>query len=347
MKKIKAFTLASIFILVFVVLAGCQSKSAPSNQGNQANTTQSQTGNQSETPKATSNEEYVMVSNVAGHPYWLDAQDGGRDAAAELGVKWTYTGPSDFNTAAQVTTLEQIIAKKPAGIIVAALQPDALTPAINKAVEAGIPVVTVDTDAPASKRMTYLGTDNYQAGRVMGERLAQVVNGNGNIGLATVPGQFNLEERIRGIKDVLLQKYPNVKVASIVDDKNDDSATATAVVAMLQANPDIKAVASINAVGAGVAAALRQANKVGQVKAVTFDITDPILNGIEDGTIDSTIVQRTYMMTYLGVKLLYNYNHRSKYLDNWFQNKLNILPNAVDTGVMVITKDQARAFKRK
>lgn len=292
-------------------------------------------------------EEYVMVSNVAAHPYWLDAQYGGQDAAAELGVKWTYVGPADFNTPEQVTTLEQVIARKPAGIIVAALQPDALTPAINKAIEAGIPVVTVDTDAPNSLRMTYLGTDNYQAGRVMGERIATVLGGKGKVGIATVPGQFNLEERIRGIKDVFAEKYPDLEIVAIVDDKNDDSATADAVVALLQAHPEINLVTSMNAVGAGVAAALRQTGQKGKVKAVVFDITDPILDAVADGTLDSTIVQRTYMMTYVGVHLLYRYNHPTDYLANWLGSGIGVLPNIVDTGVMVVTADQVDVFRVK
>jgi ribose transport system substrate-binding protein len=292
-------------------------------------------------------EEYVMVSNVAAHPYWLDAQYGGRDAAAELGVTWTYVGPADFNTPEQVTTLEQIIARNPAGIIVAALEPDALTPAIDRAVEAGIPVVTVDTDAPNSKRMTYLGTDNYQAGRVLGDRIGVVLNGEGEVGIATVPGQFNLEERIRGLNDVLAAKYPNIQVVATVDDKNDDSATADAVVAMLQAHPEIDLVTSMNAVGAGVAAALRQTGQAGTVKAVVFDITDPILDALTDNTLDSTLVQRTYMMTYVGVHLLYRYNHPTEYLTNWQTNNIGVLPNIVDTGVMVVTPDQVEVFRSK
>ena len=136
-----------------------------------------------------------------------------------------------------------------------------------------------------------------------------------------------------------------MELVTIVDDKNDDSGTATAVVAMLQAHPDITLVGSINAVGAGVAAALRQTNNVGKVKAVLFDVTEPILNAIEDGTADSTMVQRTYMMTYVGVKLLYTYNHRTKYLEKWFHNGIVVLPNAVDTGVMVVTKEKAAAFR--
>jgi len=194
--------------------------------------------------------------------------------------------------------------------------------------------------------MTYLGTDNYSAGVTMGKRMAEITNGKGKIGLASVPGQFNLEERIRGIRDAI-KDYPDMRLATIVDDKNDDSATATATVAMLQANPDITVVGAINAVGAGVASALRQTGKVGKVKAVLFDITDPIIAALEDGSVDSTLVQRTYMMSYLGVKLLHGNNHKTPYLANWDKNKIVTLPNAVDTGVMVITKSQLAAFKNK
>jgi ribose transport system substrate-binding protein len=192
--------------------------------------------------------------------------------------------------------------------------------------------------------MTYLGTDNYSAGRVMGQRFVDVTGGKGKVGLASVTGQFNLEERIRGIKDVF-KENPGMELVTVVDDKNDDSATATAVVAMLQAHPEINAVGSINAVGAGVASALRQTNNVGKVKAVLFDVTEPILAAVEDGSADSTLAQRTYMMTYEGLKLLHDYNHRSAYTENWHKNGIGILPNAVDTGVMVVTKDQAAAFK--
>lgn len=297
-------------------------------------------------PKTNPNEKYVMVSNVSAHPYWLDAQYGGQDAAAALGVTWLYTGPAEFDTPAQVTTLEQIISTKPAGLIVAALQPDAITPAINKAIEAGIPVVTVDTDAPASKRLTYLGTDNYSAGRTMGQQMVEALGGKGKVGLASVPGQFNLEERIRGIKDVFSTTKGAVELVTVVDDKNDDSGTADAVVAMLQANPGINLVGSINAVGAGVASALRQTNNIGKIKAITFDITEPIIAGLTDGSIYATMVQRTYMMTYVGIQLLYTINHRSDYLEKWNKNGISILPYAVDTGVMSINKDKMAAFKK-
>ena len=87
--------------------------------------------------------------------------------------------------------------------------------------------------------------------------------------------------------------------------------------------------------------------KVSELVLPKFDITEPIIAALEDGSVDSTLVQRTYLMSYLGVKLLYGYNHKTAYLGNWDKNKIVILPNAVDTGVMVVTKSQLAAFKAK
>lgn len=290
-----------------------------------------------------SKETYVMVSNVSANSYWIDAQDGGRDAAAELGVRWQYTGPANLDTPAQVSTLEQLISTKPAGIVIPALQPAALNASINKAVRAGIPVVTVDTDAPASNRLTYLGTENYQADVVMGQRMVQVLGGRGKVGLSSVPGQFNLKQRIQGIRDAF-KGHPGMQVVAIVDNKADDSAAATAVAALIQAHPDLKLVASINATGAGVVAALRQTGQAGKIKAVLFDRNPAILQAVKAGIADSTLIQRTYMFTYLGVRLLYSYNHPTPYLAVQRRNRINTLPNAVDTGIIVATKNVVGAF---
>ncbi len=83
----------------------------------------------------------------------------------------------------------------------------------------------------------------------------------------------------------------------------------------------------------------------GKVKAVLFDNTEPILNAIEEGLADSAIVQRAYMMAYLGVKLLHSWNHRTAYLDRWARAGTPALPYAIDTGVMVITRARISAFR--
>lgn len=120
--------------------------------------------------EARPDEEYVMVGISTGVEYWNANRQGLMDVCAELGVKGTFDGPPDQNPEAQANILDRVIARKPAGILIAPGNPNTLLPYINKAIDAGIPVICVDTDAPKSKRLAYIGTSNYDAG-VMGARI--------------------------------------------------------------------------------------------------------------------------------------------------------------------------------
>lgn len=125
--------------------------------------------------EARADEEYVAIGISTGVEYWNAAKAGLDDVAKELGVKGTFTGPQDQNPEQQANTMDQIIARKPAGILIAPGNPDTLLPYINKAMDAGIPVICFDTDAPKSKRIAYFGTENYQAGCTGARILAKAI----------------------------------------------------------------------------------------------------------------------------------------------------------------------------
>jgi ABC-type sugar transport system substrate-binding protein len=120
--------------------------------------------------EARATEEYVMIGISTGVEYWNANKQGLMDVCQELGVRGTFTGPQDHNPEQQANIMDQIIARKPAGILIAPGNPQTLKPYINKALEAGIPVICVDTDAPESNRIAYFGTSNYDAG-VTGARI--------------------------------------------------------------------------------------------------------------------------------------------------------------------------------
>lgn len=115
-------------------------------------------------------EEYVMIGISTGVEYWNANRAGLEDVCKELGVKGTFDGPPDQNPEEQANIMDKILARKPAGILIAPGNPDTLKPYINKAIDAGIPVICVDTDAPDSNRLAYYGTSNYAAG-CMGARI--------------------------------------------------------------------------------------------------------------------------------------------------------------------------------
>ncbi len=120
--------------------------------------------------EVTPGEEYVCIGISTGVEYWNATQEGLKDVSKELGVKGTFTGPLAHNPEEQANTLDQVIARKPAGVLIAPGHPDTLKPYIDKAIDEGLAVICFDTDSPESKRLAYFGTENYNAG-VMGAHI--------------------------------------------------------------------------------------------------------------------------------------------------------------------------------
>lgn len=296
------------------------------------------------------NEKYVMVTFVSGIEYWKGAYKGMQEAAKNLGVSTEYTGATDYDINQEVTVLDQVIAQKPAGILLTCINPDALKEPINQAIAAGIPVVTFDSDSPKSNRYSFLATSNYAAGAQAAEALAKLVGGKGNVGVITIPGQQNHQDRTAGFKDTIAKEFPNMKVVSVQDGKSDQAASAQAMSSMMQANPDLVGVFATEASsGVGAATAVKEAGKAGKVHIISFDTDKGTLDSIKAGVIDATIAQGTWNMGYWGTNFLFNIKHNLvKPIDgDWKGAKVAPLPPTVDTGVNVVTKDNVKFFYSK
>src|SRR5690606_12249141 len=137
---------------------------------------------------------YYMVTFVSGIDYWKDCDRGMKDAAAELGVTAEYTGTPEYDIAAQVRVLEEVIGQQPDGVLLTVINPDGLRPTIDAAIDAGIPIVTFDADSPMSKRYSFIGTGNYYAGVVAARYLGPLV-GEGLVAIDTAPTQLNHVQR--------------------------------------------------------------------------------------------------------------------------------------------------------
>ena len=120
-----------------------------------------------------SDEYFVLVSANLQVPYWKAAGAGFSNAAAQMKVRSDFMGPQNYDTKAERDAVDQAVQKKATGILLAVTDPALLKDSIDKAVAAGVPVVTLASDAPSSKRLFFIGTNNYQAGFTGGERLAQ------------------------------------------------------------------------------------------------------------------------------------------------------------------------------
>jgi ribose transport system substrate-binding protein len=299
------------------------------------------------TPPA-ADETYVEVLALTNLPYFIDHRLGLEFAGKELGVKTKFVGPVDYDMTAMVNTLEQTIAEKPAGILVVGFDP-ALKPSIDKAADAGIPIVTLDAEVYGSKRLTFLGTGNVNAGHVGAQLLAKEIGGKGKVAIITKVGQSNLEERIQGYKDEFAKNFPGIEVVQIIDDQSDSAKAADGLKAVLQRVPDLVGVGCVEAAGGvGAATAAKELNIVGKLKIISMDRDDGTLKFIEDGVIQGSVAQKTALMSYLGTKFMYLMNHGAVPVvaDNKAASIVP-MPESVDTGTIVINKDNAKMFYHK
>lgn len=329
--------LIAVLMLISVGLAGC------SNTGKN-----NSAGDASKSPLVgDSSEEYYMVTFLSGMEYWKGCYKGFEDAGKLYGVKTIYTGGPQYDVNQEVTALEQVIAKKPAGIAVTCMNPDALAAPIKKAMDAGIPVVTFDADSPDSGRYSFLGTGNAHAGSVAAKALAEQIGASGGeVVVITLPGQLNHEQRVAGFKKALESEYKNLKLVQVGNGRSDQTEAAKVLAGMLQANPNIKGVFCTDATsGVGAATAVKEANKVGQVKIVSFDTDKGTLDAIKAGVISASIAQGTYIMGYQSMNFLYHLKHNLiNPVEGWKEKGINPLPPFVDTGVSIVTKENVDAF---
>ncbi len=262
--------------------------------------------------------ENVFLSIVTQVPFWVDHKHGLEDAGKLLGIKTTFTGPLDFDTAAQARQLDEIIARRPAGLLLFPGDAATLAPGGNRASEAGIPVATIIGDVPNSKRLCTLGINGIEAGRVGGEMLAQAIGGKGKVLLGTFPAPSVLE-RVEGYKAVFKEKYPEITVADVVNDKADPSFAPTAYAQALQAHPDVVGIGGTDGdSGKGAAIAVRDAGSKGKIKIVAMDRNDDMLPFIEDGTIHGSVVQKSYAEAFIATHFLYWLNaNEMKVLPDW------------------------------
>lgn len=290
--------------------------------------------------------EYVFLSIVTQVPFWVDYRNAMEDLEELMGIKATFTGPLDFDTAAQARQLDELIARRPAGILIFPGDPATLAPGIERAVEAGIPVTCCIGDVPDSPRSTFLGINGVAAGRVGGEMLAQAIGGKGKVILGTFPAPSTLEW-VEGYKQVFAEKYPDIEVVDVVNDKADPSYAPTAYLQAIQAHPDIVGIGGTDGdSGKGAAIAVTEAGHVGDIKIVAMDRNDDMLPYIEDGTITGAVARKSYLEIFLAFHMMHWQNSDAmKVLPDWKAAGINPLPERVETGVMPITIDNVAQFK--
>ena len=291
-------------------------------------------------------ERFVFVASNINLSYWKEAQAGFEDAGRVTGVKVEFVGPESYSPEEQLAAFRQAVAARPSGIAVAPAQAEMFSKEIDAAVQAGIPVLCVDTDAPQSKRVLFIGTDNVSAGRASGRRMAEILRGRGQVVLITVPGQLNVEDRLRGAEEVF-KLYPEIKITKTIDDKGDPRIANEGISTMLDAKAKIDGILCLEASGGpGAAEALHRLDMAGKIPIVAMDKSPDTLDWIERGSIAATVAQKTYTMAFYSLRFLDDLHHNIVHeFKDWKTAPVSPLPASVDTGTAIIDQSNVNTFK--
>jgi ribose transport system substrate-binding protein len=292
-------------------------------------------------------EKYYLISANVKIPYWQAGSAGLFQAATQLKVRSEFAGPDTYDPKGEQQALQQAVQSKATGILISVADPTLLKDDIDKAIASGIPVITVDSDAPASKRLLFIGTNNYHAGQIGGERLAKELNGKGNVVVFTIPEQANLKERLRGYRDAL-EASPGIKITRVVDMKGDSRVAFDSATEVLgnDKKEHTDAFVCLEALaGKEVATVLNQHGAKDKV-VIVMDTDDDTLSWIQKGVIAATISQKPYTMSFVGLKMLDDlYHHKLSTLSNdWSKDSFSPIPAFVDTGSALIDKTNVDAL---
>ncbi|MEY2411692.1 MAG: ribose transport system substrate-binding protein [Acidobacteriaceae bacterium] len=292
-------------------------------------------------------ENYYLISSNIQVPYWHAAGAGFVQEAQQWKVRAQFVGPATYDPKEELEAFRNAVRQKPTGILIAVTDPKLMKDDIDKAVAAGIPVITIDSDAPDSKRLFSIGTNNYQAGLIGGQRLAKELQGKGNVVVFTMPEQTNLKERLHGYHDAL-ESHPQIKITDVVDIHGDPRVAFDSTTQMLGKQKDkINAFVCLEAQAGKEVATVLNSAKVKDKVVMAMDVDPETLDWIQKGVIAATISQKPYTMATFGLRVLDSlYHQKVSPLDkDWANDSFAPLPAFVDTGSSLIDKSNVEAFQ--
>ena len=335
MKKLLSISVA--LVLCLAVFAGCGgsnggSTPAPEAPASEAPASEAPASEAPPVGEATADEDvYIaLISKGFQHQFWQAVHQGAMQAAGELGITVTFEGPeSETQVDKQLEMLEAALAKKPQAIGFAALDSQAATPLLEKAEQAGIPVIGFDSGVDSPVVKTTCATDNKAASAEAAVQMARLIGEEGEVGII-VHDQTSKTgtDRRDGFVEKIEADYPNIKVVDIQYGDGDHLKSTELAKAMMTAYPNIKGMYGANEGSiAGVNNAVREMNKVGQVTVIGFDSGKDQLTAIKEGVEIGAITQDPVGMGYKTVMAAYKA----------YKGETN--PEFIDTGFRYYTKD--------
>jgi ribose transport system substrate-binding protein len=245
---------------------------------------------------------FALIPKSLDIPVFDYANKGAQRYAAEAGnIEVIYRGPDRPDELKQKEILESFISQQVDGIAISVLNAEFLTSTIDRAVDAGIPVVTWDSDAPESKRLAFYGVDDYQSGLIMGREAARLLDGTGTVAFLTSLGANNLQRRLDGARDAL-KEFPGITVVETYDIKEDSVRCAELIATGTNRYPDLGAWISVGGWPVFTANALTPVPPT--TNFVSFDTNPPAPDLLRAGKVQVLLGQKYFGWGSESIRLL-------------------------------------------
>ncbi len=281
----------------------------------------------------------TLIPGLTTDAFYITMNAGAQAAAEALGITVNFQGAEEFNPTLQVPVLDAVIARQPDAILIAPTDTTQLIAPLQSAVDAGIPVITVDTfigdgqygdgagegDFPLS----YIASDNIAGGRIAARAMAEAIGGEGAVYVSNVrPGISTTDQREEGFKLELAENFPDITVLETQYNENDSSTAASQFQAVLAREPNLRGVFGANLFSAiGAANGVEAAGESDDVTVIAFDAPQSIVDSIGTGLVDMAIAQHPAEIGYYGVMTAYAHLTGQS------------VPPLIGTGFTVITAD--------
>lgn len=286
------------------LFAGCAKEEPKATETSTKTTTETTT--ETDEVKEEPMEIYIpVISKGFQHQFWQAVKKGVEKASIEYDVVVTFEGPeTEAMVDKQIEMLEAALSKNPSAICLAALDSKAVIPLIERATEAGIPVIGFDSGVDSDLVKTTAATDNYAASMLAADKMAELIGEEGKVAVI-VHDQTSMTgiDRRDGFLDRMKDKYPNIEVVDVQYGEGDQLKSTDIAKAMLSANPDIKGFFGANEGSIiGVLNALKELDLEGDVVAIGYDAGKQQMEAIRSGVQAGAITQDPIGIGYYAVE---------------------------------------------
>ena len=246
-----------------------------------------------------------VIPKGTSHIFWQTIHAGALKAGAEYGLEILWNAPqSEIDSGRQISIVESMIAQRVAGIVLAPVDEKALVSVVERAIDSGVPVAIFDSAIQSDKILTFVATDNYEAGRMAARRMGEILEGKGKVGvIGFMPGSASTVKREQGFADEIAESFPGMEVLGVRFSMADRAKAMAEAENLMTAHPDLAGLYADNESsfdGAVRAVKQRQA----AVKIVGMDASDLLIAEMRAGLVDSIVVQDPMKMGYESTKAM-------------------------------------------